>query len=908
MPRKTTLTDLKEKIRNPATPDEEIAAYLMVAPASLDAFVPQVRINPELVDDEGSDANVVMRFFNAMSRRRRQRNYLGKIEAGWTGLRVVAEGDSWFEFPFLLRDVIDHLSDDYAICSLGASGDMVQDMLDQDEILPALRQYKPHLLLISGGGNDLLGRGRLASELHRYKAGRAARDYPNATFDTRLHGIIGNYRSMFQKVLAEFPDLKILCNGYDYARPKDGRWLGQPMTELGIGDTTLQAQIVAELIDRFNAALIGLTAEFSGSVLRVNCLNSIGDNWFDELHPDSVGFAAAANRFRATIESIFGSEPPHEAQPRLSPGKEAMIAAQDLAPQAFRELVDCRGRELLDMSLPPTDDETRRKEIERDISLHFEKISGGADFLPASFLGRGASAAAAVCRVNLPGGSGTGFLIGNRNCIMTNNHVIADPGEARSAVAEFYFEEGATSLMVTPDPDRFFVTSKELDFTIVGCDDLALAEIEPIPLLRNPSTVTRGEQVNIVQHPRGRQKEVALHNNKVLRVKDKVVWYETDTEPGSSGSPVFNNTWDLVALHHAGWVESGVTTNEGVRIAAIVSHLLARQIDGTTGSPGLQQLLSSIPDSSPHLGFFDVAGITGSGTKEVELPEYRGSHEFADIGFWNIEHFNDSISDARVQTVAGVLGHLSLDAMGLVEVERGAMKRLTAALQALGFSYDFKYLDAQGRQDLAILYDSQTTEVTISARILNRHKSAWAARTGSGRTAFPRRPLIAHVRVRPNAKNHDPVEFIMIVLHLKAFGDPESKARRRLAAEILSDVIADIRRTEKLPVVLGGDLNETLNNDILAPLTDTPDLFTLTTDDAADNALSYVGDSHRSLIDHIVVSKDVQMSPISGDDAAIVRLDKTVADFTRDVSDHVPLVIRMVARDAPLQITPSGQG
>jgi V8-like Glu-specific endopeptidase/endonuclease/exonuclease/phosphatase family metal-dependent hydrolase len=710
------------------------------------------------------------------------------------------------------------------------------------------------------------------------------------------------YRSIFTVLLSEFPNLKILCHGYDYAKPANARWLGKPMTALGIKDKALQAQIVAELIDRFNMALGGLAGEFPGSVVRVSCLNCVGGNWHDELHPDNTGYASAADKFRTVIASLFGSTTQIETTAQLSPGKEAMIDAQDLEPEAFRELVDHRGRELLENPLPPTQDENRRKEIEQDISRHFEKISGGADFLPASFLYRGADAAASVCRTNLPGGSGTGFLIATSNFIMTNNHVIADKDEARDATAEFRFEEGGDSLMVNLDPDRFFVTSKDLDFTIVGCHDPALDDFDPIPLLRNHSTVTRGEKVNIVQHPRGRPKEVALHNNDVLRIKDKVIWYETDTEPGSSGSPVFNNSWDLFALHHAGWVEGGVTTNEGVRIAAIVSHLVARQQTESTSSSAPMDLLLTIPDSSPHLGFFDIAGITGSNTQEIEVPEYKGSLEFADIGFWNIEHFNDAISDARVEKVAGVLGHLSLDAVGLVEVQKEAMERLVRSLQALGYSYDYKYLDVKGRQDLAVLYDSKTTEVSISAKILNRHKSAWAAKTGSGRTAFPRRPLIAHVKVAPNIKGQEAVEFIMIVLHLKAFGDPQSKARRRLAAEILTEVIADIRKTEKLPVVLGGDLNETLNTDVLSALTDAPDLFTLTTDDAAENALSYVGASHRSLIDHIVVSNDIRMSPISGDDAAIVRLDKSVADFTRDVSDHVPLVIRLVSRDAPIQI------
>ena len=909
---KIVLNDLRTMIMDEAVTDEEIAQYLVEDKDAPLAFSPKVKINPELVDDQGLEAEVAMASFNAWSKRRRQRKYRRRIANGWNGLRVVSEGDSWFQYPFLIKDTIDHLFDDYAIYSLGAAGDLVSAMLAQDEILDAVRAENPHAFFLSGGGNDLLGDGRLATALHPFDPSRAPEDYPNQNFSARLNEVLGIMRQIFRSLASEFPSLKIFVHGYDYALPNRGKWLGRPMANLGIENEDLQAKIVRVMIDRFNAGLVGLANEFPGKVHRVNCLEAVGeDEWYDELHPKKVGYERVADRYRELITHLFsGPESLRKPEDPLSPGREAMIMnAKDLEPSEFRSLVDHRGRELLSKSLKPTAKEGTRRDIEREISSHFEKISGGADFLPAHFLSRGDNRSRAVCKINLPGGSGSGFLVGERGFIMTNNHVIASVHEAQDAVAEFDFEEGSSSLMVTLDPDRFFVTSVELDFTIVGCDPDAVSQIEPIGLLRSPATVTRNERVNIIQHPRGRRKEVALHDNKVKRVKDKVVWYTTDTEPGSSGSPVFNNAWDLVALHHAGWFEAdGSTTNEGVRMAAIVSHLIAMSSTNEGSSNRLRELLATIPDTSPHLGFFDVSGITnGSGVQEVELPEYRGSHDFADVGFWNIEHFNDRISDTRVERVAEVLAHLSLDAIGLVEVQRGAMERVTEALQHLGYSYEFKYLNVRGSQDLAILYDSSTTDVTTAQDILNRHRDAWKAKTASGHSAFPRRPMIARVKINHKTSetnsNSDPaVEFIMMSVHLKAFGDPQSRARRRLASKILAEVIEDIRESENLPVVLGGDMNETLNNDVLSALTEAPDLIALTSDDQDDNALSYVGPHHRSLIDHIIVSDDASLAEISGDDAAIVRLDKSVADFVKDISDHVPLVIRMVSRESPLQI------
>ena len=58
-----------------------------------------------------------------------------------------------------------------------------------------------------------------------------------------------------------------------------------------------------------------------------------------------------------------------------------------------------------------------------------------------------------------------------------------------------------------------------------------------------------GEVVNIIQHPEGRPKEIVIYNNRVIKAYQDFLVYETDTEPGSSGSPLLNKNWQLIGLH-----------------------------------------------------------------------------------------------------------------------------------------------------------------------------------------------------------------------------------------------------------------------------------------------------------------------------------------------------------------------
>ena len=332
-----------------------------------------------------------------------------------------------------------------------------------------------------------------------------------------------------------------------------------------------------------------------------------------------------------------------------------------------------------------------------------------------------------------------------------------------------------------------------------------------------------------------------------------------------------------------------------------MAHIIRKQRSGEeVRSEGLDEILASVHDSSPYLGFFDIAGLADADEFEVEIPGFQGSSDFADIGFWNIEHFNQNIDNQRLQRVTEVMNRLSMDVMGLVEIQEPAMERLITAMRQNGNAYAFKILDVSGRQDLGVLYDEETSEVELLSEMNNRYRDELDVVTHGGKKAFPRDPLFAKCKVKEG--NSHPIEFIMIVVHFKAFGDATSRKRRRLASESLARIIEDIRQRERLPVILGGDFNEKLNNDVLSALSGSPDLFALTADDAMTSAASYIGGSRRSLIDHIIVSQDIIPGVISGDDAAIVRLDSSVHDFADAVSDHVPVVMRIIMRDAPIDV------
>lgn len=220
-----------------------------------------------------------------------------------------------------------------------------------------------------------------------------------------------------------------------------------------------------------------------------------------------------------------------------------------------------------------------------------EKIIGQSTLKNVAWLSKGIEMSKSVCRILLPTprgtATGTGFLVAN-GLLYTNNHVLANAAEAGKATIQFNFEEDADGKPLLPvefklDPGAYFQTDKTLDFTVVKVDaasnpqfpleDFGFLDIDPgaIPEKR--------EHVTIIQHPSGGLKQIALTANQVVNVFDYRLQYTTDTMPGSSGSPVFNDKWQVVAIHHAGGsMETNARgdtlfVNEGILFKDIFSHL-----------------------------------------------------------------------------------------------------------------------------------------------------------------------------------------------------------------------------------------------------------------------------------------------------------------------------------------------
>ena len=301
-----------------------------------------------------STVDGMLRRFNLVKNSNRNYDFSKKIRRGFRDLDnkkrkiILAEGDSWFNYPIILTDIIDRIrmEPNFALYSLAAGGDWFLNMLTGREYVEELSILHPDVFLISGGGNDLVGSKRLAAivdpmggsreydesewakrliadadknytplDMEKFRAGY---QYLSKDFFALLMFFHLQYYSLIDGILGKpdkpgkFSNMKIITQGYDYARPSHGKafgpkllnwyipfvrlflghgsWLKEPLQLRGIPeDNNLHEKIVYSMIYLFNEMMIDIGRVFrernQANVFHIDSRGSVGvSGWVDELH------------------------------------------------------------------------------------------------------------------------------------------------------------------------------------------------------------------------------------------------------------------------------------------------------------------------------------------------------------------------------------------------------------------------------------------------------------------------------------------------------------------------------------------------------------------------------------------------------------------------------------------------
>jgi hypothetical protein len=175
--------------------------------------------------------------------------------------------------------------------------------------------------------------------------------------------------------------------------------------------------------------------------------------------------------------------------------------------------------------------------------------------------------------------------------VLTNFHVVNEDGISRGirpGDAEVVFEAADTNRAYSVSAIIWSSPVTSHDASMLRLQDIVVG-IDPVRPAGALPIVENGPRVYIIGYPGGHDLAFSFQDNELLdhegppggnpQIKGvSRVHYRAPTEPGSSGSPVFNAGWEVIALHHMG-SNAGVpklngkggsyAANEGISLPSI---------------------------------------------------------------------------------------------------------------------------------------------------------------------------------------------------------------------------------------------------------------------------------------------------------------------------------------------------
>jgi hypothetical protein len=307
---------------------DELAKFVETRRLANGRFILVPRGSPKTLRDISHDLIIRTGPITERKRAEKLRRYLEKKnDPAYHGPRIVAEGDSWFEYP-CAKDLLEWLGEKYAVLSLAKAGDKWQDVKSQEPmkyddgtscgLFHNIQSEQPQIVLLSVGGNEVLG------EIEKYvdyfdvhHPDRAGYDYILPNFENLLDDVEQNYRDYISQIV---PQAHVILHSYDYPNVREqangGQWIGGPLEhERHIPFISVWREIANIMLERFCQRLQYVADDFGGQVHFINQLGTIGTAdynseaswwlWQDELHPSTAGSDIMYRAISAKIDEIF---------------------------------------------------------------------------------------------------------------------------------------------------------------------------------------------------------------------------------------------------------------------------------------------------------------------------------------------------------------------------------------------------------------------------------------------------------------------------------------------------------------------------------------------------------------------------------------------------------------------------
>jgi hypothetical protein len=219
-------------------------------------------------------------------------------------------------------------------------------------------------------------------------------------------------------------------------------------------------------------------------------------------------------------------------------------------------------------------------------SARLQTILGDEGVRAVEWYAVGLERCEAVVRIDSRSGGAvsTGFLLpgvslhpslGKDLMLVTCAYVISDDPASRYSLRPYEAAGVLEKRSETVGLKEIVISSPQLDTTIIRLDR-RISGIPNYPIAQNVST----RHVFLAGYAGA---QMSLSANLYLDYDDPLIHYRGHTAPGSSGSPIFDDHWQLLGIHHAGNAnmrrlhgQSGTyAANEGISIAAILRWLNA---------------------------------------------------------------------------------------------------------------------------------------------------------------------------------------------------------------------------------------------------------------------------------------------------------------------------------------------